>query len=77
MSLGKLRYVGAWRGKEMKYFIRAFMGTGFVAMLLGMSAMDSASVIVPIGITALGIGMMAFGGYLDSYYEWYTERQGR
>ena len=53
------------------------MGIGFVAMLLGMGAMDSASVIVPICITALGIGMMAFGGYLDSYYEWYMERQGR
>lgn len=61
----------------MKHFIRGFMGTGFVAMLLGMGAMDSASVIVPICITALGIGMMAFGGYLESYYEWYTERQGR
>lgn len=59
----------------MKHFIRGFMGTGFVAMLLGMGAMDSASVIVPICITALGIGMLAFGGYLDSYYEWYEERK--
>lgn len=61
----------------MKYLIRGFMGIGFVATLMGMGAMDSASVVVPICITALGIGMLAFGGYLDSYYEWYSERKNR
>lgn len=55
----------------MKHFIRGFMGIGFIAMLLGMGAMDSASVLVPICVMSLGIGMLAFGGYLDSYYEWY------
>lgn len=58
----------------MKYLIRAFMGIGFVAMLFGAGAMDSSSIIAPIMITILGIGMFALGGYLDSYYEWYTER---
>lgn len=59
----------------MKYFIKAFMGTGFVATLIGMSAMDSNTIIAPILITILGIGMFAFGGYIDSYYEWYEERR--
>jgi hypothetical protein len=59
----------------MKYLIRSFMGIGFVAMLLGLGAMDSTSVIVPVCITALGIGMLAFGGYIESYYEWYEERR--
>ena len=58
----------------MKHLIRIFMGTGFVTMLIGMGAMDSTSLIVPICIMGLGIGMFAFGGYLDSYFEWYTER---
>ena len=50
------------------------MGIGFVAMLIGMGAMDSASLVVPACIMVLGIGMLAFGGYLDSYYEWYKGR---
>ena len=49
----------------MKYFIRGFMGTGFVTMLLGMGSMDSASVILPICLIFLGLGMFALGGYLD------------
>jgi len=59
----------------MKYLIRSFMGIGFVAMLFGAGAMDSNSIIAPILITILGIGMFALGGYLDSYYEWCEERR--
>ena len=59
----------------MKHLIRIFMGTGFVTMLIGMGAMDSESIIVPICVTCLGIGMFAFGGYLDSYYEWCEKRR--
>ena len=59
----------------MKYLIRAFMGIGFIATLIGIGAMDSESIIVPICVTCLGIGMLAFGGYIDSYYEWYEERR--
>ena len=59
----------------MKYLIRTFMGIGFVAMLFGAGAMDSNSIIAPLMITILGIGMFALGGYLDSYFEWYTERR--
>lgn len=58
----------------MKHLIRIFMGTGFVTMLIGMGAMDSTSLIVPICTMILGIGMFAFGGYLDSYYEWRETR---
>jgi len=59
----------------MKFLIRAFMSIGFIAVLCGGGAMDSDSLIVPIMVVALGIGMVAFGGYLDSYYEWYEERR--
>lgn len=61
----------------MKYLIKGFMGVGFTTMLFGMGAMDSPSLIVPALIMALGLGMFAFGGYLDSYYEWYEERRNK
>ena len=59
----------------MKWFIRAFMAIGFSVMLIGMGAMDSESVIVPLCMTFLGIGMMAFGGYVDDWYAWHEERR--
>lgn len=61
----------------MKYLIRTFMSIGFIAVLCGGSAMDSDSLIVPIMVIALGVGMVAFGGYMDSYYEWCEERRSR
>jgi len=59
----------------MKILIRSFMSIGFLIMLVGAGAMDSESVIVPLLMTFLGVGMVAFGGYIDSYYEWYEERR--
>lgn len=59
----------------MKWFIRGFMAIGLCAMLLGMGAMDSESLLVPYCLTFLGIGMMAFGGYVDSWYAWSEERR--
>ena len=59
----------------LRYLIRVFMSAGAIAVLLGGSAMDSNSVIVPICVICLGLGMVAFGGYIDSYFEWYEERR--
>lgn len=58
----------------MKYLINGFVGTGFTAMLIGMGSMDSASIIGPACIMFLGIGMMAFGGYLSQLYSIDNER---
>lgn len=62
---------------DMKYLIRAFMAIGFCITLTGMGAMDSESIVVPLCMTILGAGMLAFGGYLESYYEWYEGRKHR
>ena len=59
----------------MKWFIRGFMVIGFSTMLLGMGSMDSESIIVPLCMTFLGIGMMAFSGYVDSWYAWSEGRR--
>ncbi len=61
----------------MKILIRVIMLIGFLLILVGAGGMDSESVIIPLLMTALGVGMFAFGGYLDSYYEWYEERRDR
>ena len=59
----------------MKYLIRGFMAAGIIAVMCGGSALDSASVIAPIMVICLGVGMVAIGAYFDSYYEWYEERR--
>lgn len=59
----------------MKLLIRGFMAIGFLLILLGAGGMDSESVVVPMLMAFLGTGMVAFGGYIDSYYEWYEERR--
>ena len=59
----------------MKYLIRGFMAVGLVVMLMGMGGFDSDTVIVPFLMMMLGIGMVAFGGYIDSYYEWCEKRR--
>jgi len=60
---------------NMRRFIRIFMAIGFCAMLLGMGAMDSENITVPLCMTFLGLGMTAFGGYVDSWYAWDEERR--
>lgn len=59
----------------MKILAKIMMGAGFCIMLTGMAGMDSESVIVPIVMAFVGIGIVAFGGYLESYYEWCEERR--
>lgn len=51
------------------------MAIGFCVMLLGMASMDSESLIVPYCMTFFGVGMLAFGGYVDSWYAWSEERR--
>ena len=61
----------------MKYLIKGFMGIGFAIMFIGLGCMDSASIVIPAFLLFLGLGMFAFGGYMDSYYEWYEERKNK
>lgn len=52
----------------MKRFFRAISGIGFVAVLIGGGAMSSPSLIVPIAIIFIGIGLYAFGTYMEEQY---------
>ena len=54
--------------KGMKKMFKAISGIGFVAILIGGGAMDSASPIVPIAIICVGIALYAFATKAGEMY---------
>ena len=52
----------------MKKVFKAISGIGFVAILIGGGAMDSASPIVPIAIICVGVALYAFATKAGEMY---------
>lgn len=61
----------------MKTFFSITKGIGFIALMLGMGAMDSDSIIVPILIMLFGIGLFAFSAYIEDWFIWDEGRRGK
>ena len=60
---------------DMRHFFRAIEGIGFVAILIGMGAMDSPSILVPFLTIIIGLALFATGNYFEDYFVWYEGRK--
>ena len=56
------------RERMMKILAKVMMGAGIVAVLLGGGGMDSQSLLVPIMMIILGVGLIYTGNKIDE--EW-------
>lgn len=56
------------RGRMMKILGKVMMGVGVVAVLFGGGGMDSQSLLVPIMMVILGVGLIYAGNKIDE--EW-------
>lgn len=52
----------------MRTFFRTISGIGFVGILIGCGAMDSASTILPLMIVLIGIAMYVIGTKVGELY---------
>ena len=52
----------------MKILAKVMMGAGIVAMLLGGGGMDSQSLLAPIMMIILGVGLIYTGNKIDEDY---------
>ena len=52
----------------MRLFFRTISGMGFITAIIGMSAMDSAQVALPITMIFAGIGAYIFGSKMEADY---------
>ena len=56
------------RERMMKILAKVMMGAGIVAMLLGGGGMDSQSLLAPIMMIILGVGLIYTGNKIDEDY---------
>lgn len=61
----------------MKRVFTVLKSIGFIAVVIGVGAMDSASIFLPTVIAFTGLGLYAFADYVEDWFVWAERREGK